>query len=50
MKLLEMLVDCSLTGVTVFLIFPAAVGVAASSPVVVAAFAGAGLMMAIYGE
>jgi|GEM_PF-4997233 hypothetical protein len=50
MKLAEMLLDCSLAAVAAFLLFPVAVEVAAAAPAAVAAFAGAGVMIAIWGE
>ena len=50
MKLLEMLIDCSLAAVAIYLIFPLVVGVATTSPTVVAAFAGAGAMLAMWDD
>jgi hypothetical protein len=47
MKLLEMLIDCLLTAFTAFVLFPVVSQVAGTTPAVVAALFGAGLIMAI---
>lgn len=50
MKLLDVLINCSLTAVGAFILFPTMVQVAAASPAVILAFAGAGVMIAIFGD
>ena len=50
MKLLDIVIDCSLTAVGAFILFPTLVQVAAASPAVLLALLGAGVMLAIYGD
>lgn len=46
----DTVVNCLLALVGAFIIFPAAVEIAANAPGIVLAFIGAGIMFAIYGD